>query len=472
MATSLAAQTRAAGQPMARGGGGIRPLTLAPHAPASASSGAAASSATSATPAPMPLVADHPAAMAAPGTAMTNPGPFGYVLSGSGGSGGSSPPTTTINYSGGWSTVDSLGRYHDVIGDNATISVANPPPASGWSVASVTWNISGPASVLYDSEKIPPDTADGHFVYHVPTVLSATQNFWWGASGGLDTITANVTYVQYVYGIANYGYSSGSIQVSVAFPTTTVDVTPMAPGLRTNPSTGYKAMESGIDWHPGVASKLDDAATTFVPYELGFIQRIQSGDDTRSDSTGTNPTQNVMIIPHSGSNPAQSPRPLVDVYSAGNPFYPFFYAAGGSATGVPQSPPTQTIPTAATALNTWYDHPYLDLPVPTTPGYNDYTMNLSFVDTFMYRPLSPGGSTPAGIYVPLGAFTWSVTVEAKYTPAGGWAFNPFTTQNPTVNGTLSMPPNVITFSTGANPFWPYWVDYVGDFTSSPFWKTA
>lgn len=391
--------------------GEIRPLAMAP-------------------PAPQPFVAPIPSPATPDGGDFTSrggslswAGPVASSVSGGTGpvansvSGGTGPVLTSINYFGSNAISSSGGTYYDIIGSRASISVPDP---DGWFVTNVDWSFSGSARVQYSSQK-PLSTSDNGFVNYqvMPYQMGRTQTFYWGASGGLETITANVTYVNYINGFPNYGTGSKSIQVDVKFPDSAVALTPGPAPDKTNeqpPEFSYGNQAApGMSWTSSVVSELNDANKKLVPYDYGIVQTITSGDMIRSQTGQPREQRGLVDI---STTPYTSPRPLVDCAQSFMPWY------NGLATGL-----------SANAT----DSPSQ----PLDANYDTARMNLSFLDTLMYMP-------QGGIWVPLGNFTWRVDSTLKLT-GGVWNINAMATVAPSQRAYA-----------GFTPSWPFWVGRVSD----------
>jgi hypothetical protein len=318
--------------------------------------------------------------------------------------------------------------YYDIVGDTALAWVNAVP---GYTIHQVTWSFSGEWPYEYQHS---PAVADGAFVNDslAPAGPAQMVRFYWGASGGGETITANVTYIN---NSTNwYEYGSASIQVDVAVPANYVLVTPSASPVGIYQRSGmswlsygdFENDDYGIKWDlSSLGSFLNDSSFTFVNYDASVVQVFCSGDWNRSNSE-TNTNQAMFV--NTTTTPYTYPRPLVDTPGP-SPFYP----AAPNSYGSDDSP--------GFAL--------LD------ESYNTERMNMSFKDYVMYKP-------SGGIWVPVANWTWTVDASTTWNATNN-DWDPPTNAQGTPD--ISQPVG--------SPLWPTWVQNQTTNTyMRTFWKTV
>ncbi len=266
----------------------------------------------------------------------------------------------------------------DIIGMPASISVA-PPAGSKVTITNVNWAEYG----IVDGVMV-PNIADGEFVYptnNIDSNHSTTLKGYWGPSGGITEIMADVTYSNSMTNgnsTAYYPSQSGVISLT----TSTIKSTQITNATNFTgqdvPIFAYGASLANNDWLPGISWNVWDSAGT-----ADVVQIMTSGNYAESTDPALGPVQIYQALVKLSGGKFVWPGNLVDMpTTAGSPFY--------SQGVTPSLPPGIAEDTPSIQLS---------------PGIVSVLLNANFTDYIMLQPTG-------GIWVPAGTFSWSVNALA------------------------------------------------------------
>jgi hypothetical protein len=331
---------------------------------------------------------------------------------GGGTSGGGNGPTPVIKYD---SATDSNDLFTDLIGGHASIGVT-PPVGSSLTIDRVDWSSSG-SPVMYAGQHT-PSISDHGFVndgYDLSTKHTGGLDFYWGASGGTEAITASVTYKDTT---GNLSYASNTAYVTLIAPPVTADITYL---LGTHVTTEIVNV-NGVD----VTKK---------------YLRYGTEPPTASDLAG----MDWSVTSDYGSTNVVQTIQAADAYEYNDAYIEYFLATT-DANGNLVSP---TPLVDANGSNVFYGNPSHDSPaIHLEFGSTDANYNIAFKDTVMFQP-------SGGIWVPAASWTWIVwataTNSAPGEPLGNWT-----------STDVNAPSKGLFVSDSQ---WPTWIDAGANYTA-------